>query len=282
MTIQETTQQRAMRKIEEVRLRALPLNLRPLEVGEDGRLKQRADDTETFEQALERRVIKGYGVIWGSKNSFGEIFVRGAFATSIRENGPGSNASYQIKMLAWHKRDEPLVLFAKLIEDEIGLYFETEPLPEDEDGDKVLSRVRNRSVNNFSVGWDYVWSNPQSLEWNDAAEAIMIREAKLFEISPVAIPADMKTYAKRSKEDINNEVIDLDNDIRDFIGSLSKGKRDQARELFTRQKSLMQIQAQKQNALDEQQPRNVPGAETREAEKPAGLDYELIMEKFKL
>lgn len=245
-------------------------------VGVDGKLQQRANDTETFEQALERRVIKGYAVIWGKKNLYNEIFLKGAFDKSIKENGPDSNAAYKIKFLAFHQGDEPLTLFARLYSDDIGLYFETMPLDTDEDSEKILMRIRSGALNNFSVGFDFMWDVPGSVEWNDTLEAILIREARLFEISVVSIPADLNTYVKRSYNEIEEDIFTLDKDIQAFINGLNKSKQLEARQLFARQKSLIQMPPKEDTEAQTEEPRKV-AAEERSAEQAPKIDYSYLI-----
>lgn len=277
MVIAETTQQRAERMLREARLRALPINERSvMSVDDKGRLQQRAADTETFEQALERRVIKGYAVIWGQKNLYGEIFARGAFDRSIRENGPESDAAYKIKFLAFHKCDEPLTLFARLFSDDVGLYFETKPLDEDEISDKVLMRVKSGALNNFSVGFDFMWDVPGSVEWNDTLGAVLVKEARLFEISVVSIPADMNTYVKRSLEQLEADIFGLDKDIQAFINGLNKSKQLEARQLFARQKSLIQMPPKENAEAQTEEPRKV-AAEERSADKAPKINYSYLI-----
>src|SRR5688572_11337305 len=109
-------------KILEAKKRALPLNRRALSVNEYGELAT-VENTD-----LDKRIVKGYLVLWGKRNYYNEKFVKGCFAKSIREHGPGTTAAYEIKFLNQHLQREPLSLFAVLKEDDIGLYFETVPL----------------------------------------------------------------------------------------------------------------------------------------------------------
>lgn len=178
--------------------------------------------------------MRGYGVIWGQKNEFGEKFVKGAFAKSIREHGPGSNAPYQIKFIYNHRTCDPLSLFAILKEDDIGLYFETVPLDPIDVSDKVLVQLRSGTLNNFSLGFNFVWDR---VEWDDADDSLVVLEGILYEISVVTIPADMETYAARSIEDMG----ELNDDIEDYIDQLPRKFRLEARALFARQKSLVDL-----------------------------------------
>jgi len=132
-------------KIQEIKQRAAPISFSTIAINEK-------DITEITD-----RVIRGYLVKWGNKNMFGEVFVKGAFAKSIRERGPGSQAKYKLTFLWQHNQHDPLALFAVLREDDFGLYFETEPLDDVPNADRTIKQINSGTLNQFSVGFDYVW-----------------------------------------------------------------------------------------------------------------------------
>lgn len=248
-------------KIVEAKRKALTLNKRSLGVNEFGKLVEVKSD-------FENRVVKGYLCLWGQRNLHGEKFIKGCFAKSIREHGPGSNAPYQIKFLNQHRQGEPLALFAVLREDEIGLYFETAPLDEVDYANRVLVSLRSGTLNNFSIGFDYIWEAGK-IEWDDSDNSLVIIEGVLFEGSVVSIPSDMSTYAMRSVEEIEA----LDDDLHDFIDSLPRKNRLEARSLFARMKSLIDLEQP-----FEQRKRTLQGNE------PAndGIDYNYLTKNLNL
>lgn len=215
-------------KLKELKQKAAPINYRALAVDVEGQLV-------TQETDLDKRIIKGYLVIWNQRNMYGEVFIKGAFAKSIKERGPGSNAEYQIKFFYCHKQDDALALFDVLKEDEIGLYFETAPLDDVPNADRTIKQIRSKTLNNFSIGFDYVWDK---MKYDDKTDSIFIYEAELYEGSVVGIPADMRTYSVRSLDDVE----DLYDDSEDFISTLPRRHRMQARELFARHKSLINLE----------------------------------------
>ncbi len=176
-------------KIKEVKQRAAPINYSSVSVNDMGQLTER-------ESLLDSRVVEGYGVIWNKVNDYGEKVIKGAYSKSIREMGPGSSANYQIKFLYQHNQGDPLSLFDEIKEDEIGLYFRTKPLDDVSNADRTIKQIRSGTLNNFSIGFDYVWDK---MEYDETDDSLVIKEAKLFEISVVGIPADMNTFAKRNR-----------------------------------------------------------------------------------
>lgn len=219
---------------------AAPINYRALSVNEFGEL------VSDFNQSLDDRIVKGYLVQWGVRNLYGEKFVKGCFSKSIREHGPGTNAPYQIKFLNQHKQSEACSLFKVLKEDDFGLYFETVPLDDVPWANELLIQLRSGTINNFSIGWDYVWDK---IEWDDKDDSLIIIEGILFEGSAVTIPADLTTYRVRSLEDVE----DLHDEIDKFISILPRKDRIQARKLFALQKSLIDLKPleQRKKALQE-------------------------------
>ena len=211
-------------RIAEIKQRAAPIIYGNVSVNDMGQL-------ETRTNLLDSGVVEGYGVIWGVANSYGEKFIKGAFAKSIRERGPNNGSQYEIKFLYQHNQADALSLFDEIKEDEIGLYFRTKKLDDVDSANRVIKQLRSGTLNNFSIGYDFVW---EQMEVDSTDNTIIIKEAKLFEISVVSIPSDMSTFAIRSKEQLE----DLHDDTEDFIKALPRAKQLEARQIFARHKAL--------------------------------------------
>lgn len=212
-------------KINEFQKREAPINYSNLAINSLGELVAAVSILEKRESLLKDRIVQGYGVIWGSRNDYGEKFVKGCFAKSISEQGPDANSTYQIKFRDRHGNS--CALFVELTEDEIGLYFKTKPLDKVKWCDDLLVQLESGTINNFSIGFKHMWDK---VEWDEEDDSLINLEARLFEISAVDIPSDLKTYAVRSHE----EPEYLRDDVEDFILSLPKSKHLEARKIFTR------------------------------------------------
>lgn len=223
-------------QIANLKKRAAPINYSKTSVDNMGNLKDR-------ESLLDKRIVSGYGCIWGSRNDYGEIPIKGCCAKSISDLGPSSSSAYKIKFRDRHGNS--CALMAKLQEDEIGLYFETEPLDEVQWCDDVLTQLRSGTLNNFSIGFKYLWDK---IEYDEENDALVLLEIRLFEISVVDIPSDMETYAIRSAEE-KELIID---ETEEFIITLPKERQLQARKIFARYKSLNEIEPPE--ALDKPKP----------------------------
>jgi HK97 family phage prohead protease len=248
-------------KVLEHRAKSKSINHRALAVNEYGALS-------TFNDNLDKRIVEGYLVIWMKRNLYGEKFLKGAYAKTINEWGPGSSGNYKTKFLNQHDPKDPLGLFDVLEEDEQGLYFKTKPLDDVPSADRVLRQIRSGTLNNYSQGFNPVWNKS---EYDESDDSIVHAECKLFEGSPVSIPVDMDTYTIRSIESLN----DLNDDTEDFIMSLPRKIQIEARNLFARHKSLVDIEPNgeiiKRNSLNETKPI---------IETPAGIDFDKLLKLF--
>ena len=103
----------------------------------------------------DQRTITGIAVPYGTETrimergrAYTETFVRGAFARTITERGPG-----RVKVLVQHDRETlPIGVATLLREDTTGLYGEFR-ISATRQGDEVLELVRDGAVDSFSVGF---------------------------------------------------------------------------------------------------------------------------------
>lgn len=233
-------------KVKELKRRAAPVNYSNVSVNERGEIQS------DFITDLDKRVISGYLLRWGSINMHNEMFVRGCAAQSIKDRGPASNANYKLTFLNQHRQYEALCQFDELVEDEYGLRFRTKPLDDVPWADYVITQVRSGTLNQFSAGFDYVW--PKT-EWDDVNECIVCKEINLFEGSIVTIGSEVGTYVIRTKE---QEDL-LYDEIESFIKILPRKDQLQARQYFAQLKALIPDQSLEQRnkaLLQERQPKN--------------------------
>jgi HK97 family phage prohead protease len=244
-------------KLSELKRRAAPISFSTVSVDQYGNLKDTSD-------LLEKRVVQGYAVIWGKPNDFGEKFIKGAFANSINQRGPNSNSNYQIKFLYQHDQGDAMSLFEEIKEDDIGLYFRTKPLDNVPSGDRTIIQLQSGTLNNFSIGFDYIWDK---IEYDETDDTLVMKEAALFEISVVSIPADMNTFAIRSKEEIET----LHDDTENFIKILPRKYQLEARNIIARHKALSNVEPfeQSERTLNDDEPH-----------EKAGIPYNYLITNF--
>jgi len=218
---------------------------------------------ESFLSLLDQRKVRGYSSIWASKNDWNERFMKGAYKRSIDMRGPKSNANQKIKFLRQHNQGDPLSLLDELEEDEIGLMFETKALDPVDSAERVLIQLRSGTLNNFSNGFNPVWS---SAEYDEKTDEIWYKEAELHEISVVGLASDAETFLCRNKQEFDEAQLALSDDIEYFIKSLKRENQLEARNLFTRQQAL--FLSSSQNAPAKKEPIK------------AGIDYNYLLTNF--
>jgi HK97 family phage prohead protease len=228
-------------KIKELQLRANPTNFSGSYIDANGVLQMVDLKIQTNE---EDRTIKGYLSVWGVRDTYGTVFIKGCFAKSIRERGPDSSSKQKIAHLWQHDCCEPTGRFTVLKEDKYGLYFEAE-LDDVEIGERELTQVRSGTLNQFSVGFNYIWDK---VEYDETTDSIMLLEVDLQEGSVVTFGSCDQTYAFRSIEQLENDKYSLIEDTEYFIKGLPRQKQLELRQLITRHTSLSKI---KPNELDQ-------------------------------
>lgn len=248
-------------KISELKKRAGHIIYRPIEI--------RASDNKDIRTT---RVIKGYLASWGTRNSYGEKVVKGCAAKSIRERGPGSQSKYKITFLWMHDITDPLAVFAVLREDEYGLYFETMPLDNVPNADRCIEQIISGTLNQFSIGFYYIWDK---IEYDETDDSLVLLEIDLIEGSVVTLGADDGTYAIRSGTLTEEQIHDQ---IDEFIETLPRKDRLQARQLFTLQKSLVATQKTRDEELGKHKPAEKRGQKPNKQVRKIRL--ELITKKL--
>lgn len=180
----------------------------------------RSIDIKEYQFDKENRTISGYAAIFDNVDKAGDMLIRGCFSRSLKERGPESSANDKIIFLWMHKMDEPLGKITKLIEDERGLYFEA-TIDRIDLGDRALIQLESGTLNQFSIGYNYVWDR---CEWRkvNGIDVFVVGEVVLYEISVVSIGCNGETEygGLKSSEDVDkayNELFDnLSNELKDL------------------------------------------------------------------
>ncbi|QEL01132.1 HK97 family phage prohead protease [Olivibacter sp. LS-1] len=105
----------------------------------------------SFKEAdVNSRFVSGYLSHFGSKDSDGDIIVKGAFNKTIRERGP--SGSKQIKYLLDHDKKHAIGVFEKLEEDSQGLYYEAR-IGTHANGVDFIKMVESGIITEHSIGY---------------------------------------------------------------------------------------------------------------------------------
>lgn len=149
----------------------------------------KAFEAQELKVNAESRTISGYAAIWGNIDSASDMLIKGCCSKSIQERGPESTTNRKIIFLWMHDMTNPIGRITKLLEDEKGLYFEAviDKIPE---GDRCLEQLKSGTLNQFSIGYQYVWA---SCEWDSDNQCFVVKEINLFEISVVSLGCNEET-----------------------------------------------------------------------------------------
>lgn len=218
-------------KIQELKLRSAPVTMSGSYVDASGEL--RTIDFKVTSSTTDR-TIKGYLAVWGIEDTYGTVFVKGSFAKSIAERGPESNSKQKIAHLWMHDVCDPIGQYTVLREDNYGLYFEA-TLDDVPSGERALRQIRSGTLNQFSVGFDYVW---EKMEYDEERDVVLIMEGILMEGSVVTFGSNPETYAMRSAEQLVSDKEDLIEQTNDFIRELPRNKQLELRQLIARHVTL--------------------------------------------
>ena len=184
----------------------------------------------------ESRTISGYAAIFGNKDKAGDILIKGCFAKSIQDRGPESSANDKIIMLWMHDMNEPIGIPLILIEDEKGLYFESK-IDDVPRGNQAIKQLESGTLNQFSIGYQYVWEN---CEYDAEKDAFIVKEVKLYEISVVSIGCNGETeyLGLKSIEDAENSYKELNAEISDICSGMSALKQQKIQKIISKAMSL--------------------------------------------
>jgi hypothetical protein len=194
------------------------------------------------------RTISGYLAVFNNMDSDGDIIIKGAFAKSINDRGPESSGGNKIAFLWQHDMREPLGKMVKLVEDDFGLYFEA-ALDEIELADRCLKQLESGTLNNFSIGFQYIW---EKMEYDQVQDAYICKELALYEGSVVTLAAnDMTYYAGLKAEQVVDEIAHVKDDIEAVLATINSRKSLELRQYMSRYLALCKHQppAERKEAL---------------------------------
>ena len=187
------------------------------------------------------------------KQSIGDMVMPGAFAKTLKENGPESPKN-RIKHLYQHQRDLIIGKPVVIIEDKKGLYTESQFGQDTFSRDKLQQHI-DGLITEMSFGYDVIKDLAVELD-NDRWYNQLI-ELKLWEYSSVTWGANYLTEAYLGVKSLDK--IDILNELNKRIEKLCKGLRnpkytDETLEGF--ELEIKQIQAIINEILLKQEPVN--------------------------
>jgi len=150
-----------------------------------------------------RGIITGYFSMFDYVDSDGDVVKKGAFAKTIREQGPSSSKP-RIKHIFNHDPTQPLGVLTELKEDLIGLYYESQ-LGIHSLGVDFVKMVDSGLITENSFGYRTIKFNqvkPWS-EWKEGEVARELTELRMWEGSNLsAWGANWRTFNSGVKSEI--------------------------------------------------------------------------------
>lgn len=179
--------------------------------------------------------IEQYFAVWGVKDDYGTMPMKGCFKKSIKERGPSSDAPGKIIVLDQHRQHMPVSLPSEIKEDDIGLYgrYTPDPIPRNED---LKVQIRSGTINNGSYGFNYVWD---MMEYDEKTDCIRMYECILEELSPCTFGSQRETFVIRNQNGIYiPSDLELVEDTESMIKKLPRQFHLEVRSLLNRHISL--------------------------------------------
>lgn len=125
--------------------------------------------------------IEGHASIFGNVDAYGDIVAKGAFARTIKHNPSGFPVFWNHNM-----NDLPIGWTLGISEDDVGLAFKAD-LGKTERGREVYNVIKMGWVRQMSFSYDVVQHE------FDEDRHRLLKELRLYEISPVNFPANADT-----------------------------------------------------------------------------------------
>lgn len=211
-------------------------------------------DTKELSYNGDSRKISGYAAVFNNVDKAEDMLLKGCFAKSIADRGPMSSAKDKIIFLWQHDMHEPIGRITELKEDEHGLYFEAE-VDDVERGNQALKQLQSGTLNQFSIGYNYVW---EKCEWGttaDGQQAFMVGEVVLHEISVVSIGCNGETefLGMKSTEDEEQQYRQLAEEIESVCKGLPAVQKESVQNIIRKAMSLAAIKPKHEVSLEEKQ-----------------------------
>lgn len=154
--------------------------------------KQRLDFGLKIKSVDDAGEFSGYGSVFGNKDSWGDIIIKGAFAKTLS----AWEARGALPVMLWqHKMHEPIGVFTKMEEDDNGLYVEGRLLIDDDPlAKRAHAHLKAGSISGMSIGYMC-----DDLEYSKEQDAYILKQIDLYEVSLVTMPANEEARVENVK-----------------------------------------------------------------------------------
>lgn len=122
----------------------------------------------------------GYASVFGGKDTYGDTILRGAFESTLKNNG-------KPKMFYGHDWSMPIGKYPVAKEDDHGLWIEGELTPGHSKAADVAAALKHETIDGLSIGG---FVKQSDYDATPDGGRIIRKWSKLVEVSPVVFPAD--------------------------------------------------------------------------------------------
>lgn len=156
-------------------------------------------------------VIEGYASVFGgSPDSYGDIIAPGAFANTLTEH---KRAGTMPLMLWGHDASQPPIGgWDDMAEDGKGLWVQGTVDLEDAMGQRVHRALKNKRMKGLSIGYE-----TRESEEDQKRGTRLLKDVKLWEVSPVNFPAQVRAGVDAVKSRIRSGELPSLSDFEDFL-----------------------------------------------------------------
>tara|TARA_B100001063_G_scaffold247320_1_gene292615 strand:+ start:9209 stop:9856 length:648 start_codon:yes stop_codon:yes gene_type:complete len=144
--------------------------------------------------------FEGYGSVFGVKDSYSDIVVKGAFKKSL-DRWAEKNS---LPSLLWqHRMDEPIGIYTEMKEDENGLMVKGRLLIDDDPlAKRAHAHLKAGSITGLSIGYSL-----NEYDYDNEKDAFILKDLDLWEVSLVTFPANEEARISDVKKALNGGEI---------------------------------------------------------------------------
>lgn len=164
--------------------------------------------------------FQGHGSVFDVVDLYGDIVLPGAFSKTLKAWGDKGKLP---PMLWQHSASQPLGSFHKMVEDEKGLYVEGQILVDAGDVEKrAHAHLKAGTVSGLSIGFDIP---PGGVTYDSRANAFLLKEINLWEVSLVTFPANPQAQVENVKAALDGGPREFERFLREagLSRSMAKG-----------------------------------------------------------
>jgi len=192
---------------------------------------------------------------FGNRDDDGDVVHKGAFAKSLAERGVDADTPRKIAYLKYHDMQQPLGVFKELFETDRGLEA-VGVIDRTQFGDDTLVQIQSGTLNQHSIGFEYVWDK---MEYDEEEDTFHIKELNLWEGSLVKLGVNENTPIVEVRGKFTDAAAEIFDDLEKHLKSIEYKSQFDIRKIFSRLLALAEYGAK-------------PSKDTLRTEKQAAVD----------